>query len=722
MRAGLPRRGALATLLVVAALIVFGASAGAADRSDAPQPPTLTPGSYAPGEVLAQFHEPAVVDELAALGLTLVEHYAHSDVTRLRTDADDPTTAISRLLASGLVCWAEANARLHVAQLIPDDPRYGEQAGYWELLGAPTAWQITTGSHEVVVAVIDGAVDFDHPDLAGAIWINEDEIPGNGIDDDENGFVDDVNGYDFVGDFPGHRDGTPGEDNDPNVVAGDTAAGDGIDQDGSGLADDAVGHGTRVAGIIAARGNDGIGIPGTAWQVRVMPVRVTDPEGNGFFSSFVRALEYATVNEADIVNISLAASSLPQASRAAVAAAHAAGLVIVGAAGNTGDQVTFPAALSEIVAVGSHESGERVDERASFSPRRAGVDLVAPGRNVLTTDVRAETATPDYIAASGTSFSAPFVSGAMALALSIEPLLDRDQLVEMFLDTATDLPDGVFPDWDGAGRLNIGAALADLTGSPPLPPEIESIDLDDPGGDYLIRGRARAGSRVDLQESPGQASLGAGTADADGYFEISLPPNRIPETQALLTVAGLAVDGDEASELSGPITFSLPRIVTLWPGWNLVAWAGLTGPGVDVLRDLPAQVDRVFAWAAAGWSVAGPGNSALTIDRIAAGDGLWIFLEGTQPAEWQQRRAPILPTTLDAGWNLRAWTGPSGAGGDVLAAAPGALEAFFLWDAIAVAHLGYFAAAPSLGAVTDVAHLDALWLLLGENGALWPGS
>ena len=118
------------------------------------------------------------------------------------------------------------------------------------------------------------------------------------------------------------------EDSDPDVKLGDSAAGDGIDQDGDGVPDGAVGHGTRVAGIIAAVGNNGIGVAGSAWAVSLMPLRVTDPEGSGYFSSLVRALEYAVANGADIVNTSLASLFLPKSAQEAVDFALDAGLIL----------------------------------------------------------------------------------------------------------------------------------------------------------------------------------------------------------------------------------------------------------------------------------------------------------------------------------------------------------------------------------------------------------
>jgi len=686
------------------------------------QPQASASPAYAPGEILAIFHNPPGATQLRDLGLRFIEQYHATNVARLRilTNATDPNPAIARLQASGLVAWAEPNFRLRVAELIPDDPRYDEQADVWELLAAPLAWDITTGNRRVVVAVVDGAVDLDHPDLAANIWTNTAEIPDNGIDDDANGYIDDVHGYDFVGSFAGEMDGTPGEDANPDVALGDSAAGDGLDQDRDGVPDGAVGHGTRVAGLIAAVGNDGLGIPGTAWQARIMPVRVTDPEGNGFFSSLVRALEYAVTNDADVINISLAASFLPEASRVAIEAAAAAGIVIIGAAGNNGVAVAFPAAAPEVIAVGSHDSGDRADQRAGFSPRNPGVDLVAPGRAVLTTNVLAGSADPDYILATGTSFSSPFVAGAVALILALEPALDPAAVRALLIKTATDLPDGLQPGWDGAGRLNLGRALETLRDRPPLPPDRLALDLPGPDADFVITGRARPGSRVDLQELPDQTSLGVATAGPDGAFRLDLPADRLPESQAGLTFAGLAATDDNASDLSPPLTLALPRIVLLLPGWNLTAFVGAEASGAEALRDLPPQITRIFSWTGAAWDLAVPGNRLFTIDRLATGDGLWLFLAGDQPASWIQHRASIPAVLLDSGWHLRAWSGPSGSAASV--AARGAMEVFFVWDPASGVHRSYFSSRPSLSLLERVAHLDALWFFLDQDGILWPPS
>src|SRR3954469_18398073 len=168
-----------------------------------------------------------------------------------------------------------APSQARAAQAPATDPRTQEQ---WPLqgdapMGAASAWRQTTGG-DVTVAIVDSGIDLGHPDLIGNLWTNPGEVPGNGVDDDGNGFVDDVNGYDFV-----ERDGTP--------------------QDGNG-------HGTHVAGIVGARGGNGIGVAGVSWRVKLMAVRVLDGQARGTTTAVAEGLRYAVDNGARIVNLSLA--------------------------------------------------------------------------------------------------------------------------------------------------------------------------------------------------------------------------------------------------------------------------------------------------------------------------------------------------------------------------------------------------------------------------------
>ena len=231
-----------------------------------------------------------------------------------------PAEAAQQLERSPNVLYAEPDVPRRAFAVVPDDRYFGRQ---WSLnnsgqsvagtagtvdadIDAPEAWQMTTGSAAVTVAVIDSGVQIDHPDLAAGIWRNPGEAGDrreyNGADDDGNGLVDDWRGWDWV-------DG----DNDPG---------------------DANGHGTHVAGTVGARGNDGRGVAGVAWNVSLMPLRTLDADGSGYVSDVIRAYGYAGARKAHVVNASLGGGSFSRAERDAIAAAPQTLFVV--AAGNDG--------------------------------------------------------------------------------------------------------------------------------------------------------------------------------------------------------------------------------------------------------------------------------------------------------------------------------------------------------------------------------------------------
>ncbi len=348
----------------------------------------------------------------------------------------DPAAAISALRLDPAVEAVEPD--LPVRPLgVPDDPRYPEQWGP-QKIQAPAAWDVTTGRPEVVVAVLDTGVDYTHPDLGANLWVNEGEVPANGADDDGNGFVDDVRGYDFVN-----------EDSDP-MDSGD--------------------HGTHVAGIIGAVGNNQTGVAGVCWTVRIMPVKVT--QQNSTVSSCLAGIQYAVVNGAHILNNSwgfYADNLRDQLSslEAAVDAANEAGCLFVAASGsnleiyrptleNPYPRPMYPAGFAGAVAV---TNTTQVDLRWPFSVWGPHIDLCAPGFEILST------IPGGYFSYTGTSQACPFVSGLAALLKSRNPALSREEILDILIRSADDV--GI-PGWDpehGHGRINAARAMA-LTPSP----------------------------------------------------------------------------------------------------------------------------------------------------------------------------------------------------------------------------------------------------------------
>ena len=254
-------------------------------------------------------------------------------------------------------------------------------------MGAASAWTQITGG-DVTVAVVDTGVDLAHRDLAPNLWTNPGEVPGNGIDDDGDGIVDDVHGADFV-----NGDGDPSDDN---------------------------GHGTHVAGIVAARGDNGVGVAGLAWRARIMAVKVLGADASGDMATVAAGVRYAVAHGARVINLSLTGPSPGPDLAAAVDAAAAANVLVVAAAGNThaDDDVvaTYPAALDapNLVAVTSSDQRGVLAPSASFG--RSTVDLAAPGEEILSTARGG-----GYELRSGSSMAAAQVSGAAVLLASARP-------------------------------------------------------------------------------------------------------------------------------------------------------------------------------------------------------------------------------------------------------------------------------------------------------------
>jgi beta propeller repeat protein len=346
------------------------------------------------------------------------------------------------------VVYAQPNY-VYLPNEVPNDPFYFSSnswgQGYDDLWGlkkiaAEQAWDISKGDG-IVVAVVDTGIDDTHPDLAANIWINENEIPGNGIDDDQNGFVDDVKGYDFYN-----------FDNNP------------IDD---------YGHGTHIAGTIAAIGNNEMGIIGVAPHAKVMAVRGMSGSG-GYASDLAEAIIYAANNGADVINMSWAGSDNAQVLLDAIQYAYAAGCILVAAASSNGydTSLAYPSAYSEVASVGASDEN---DQKLSFSASGAKLEVVAPGGsnvasqwdNILSLLAANSSYSHDssrvvqskYFRTSGTSMAAPHVSGAVALILSPHPNFTQKDVLQILRASADDVNDPGFDISTGYGRLNVGRAL-----------------------------------------------------------------------------------------------------------------------------------------------------------------------------------------------------------------------------------------------------------------------
>lgn len=376
----------------------------------------------------------------AAQHAELRRHIGLDRIYQLRLPAEHAAEFVATLAADPEVEYVQVN-RAFAVHYLPNDPLLPAQWGLHRVQ-ADGAWDVNHGSRHVVVGVIDTGIDYTHEDLASNMWINPgedrnadgsvDSTDINGIDDDGNGFVDDVQGWDFT-DAPYFPDG-----------------GDYLDRDNDPM--DEHGHGTCVAGIVAGVADNGVGIAGLAYGCQVMNLRAGTSGGLLEEDDVASALAYAADNGAHVVNMSFGDVVSTPLLRDAVAYAHACGVVLVASAGNNASpEVHYPSGFDEVLAVGATDS---TDYLAGFSNYGPTIDLVAPGANVLTTYMD-----NGYTTFSGTSAAAPFVSALAALVISQHPDYRADNVRGVLVATADDLGSTGWDRYYAAGRINAAAAL-----------------------------------------------------------------------------------------------------------------------------------------------------------------------------------------------------------------------------------------------------------------------
>lgn len=393
-----------------------------------PLPPASTP-DIVPGEILVKFQPHVSLlgarGSLQSEGLRPVEAQSRSGVLRVEVEPGREAETIARLLARGDVEFATPN-HLITAMGDPNDPFFSFQ---WSLkqfgdvdIDATDAWDTYAGGSNITIAIIDSGVDLDHPDLQASI----------------------VPGYDFVND-----DSVPDDDN---------------------------GHGTHVAGIAAAVGNNGVGIAGISWRAGIMPLKILNAGGSGNTFDLSDAVHYAVDNGARVINLSVGAQGTkwpcnwPEVD-AAFNYAVSHGVLLVVAAGNGGQSnVNCPGAYDQVMAVGSTDSG---DERSSFSNYGPRLDIAAPGSFIYST------VPGGYGYNSGTSMATPHVAGLAALLWSLAPSLTDSQIRDLIQNTAEDLGSAGWDQFFGYGRIDAGRAMAAIG---PQPPSQLTMFIDDDSG------------------------------------------------------------------------------------------------------------------------------------------------------------------------------------------------------------------------------------------------
>lgn len=369
---------------------------------------------------------------------------------------------------------------IHRTTLTPDDPRFSQQE-HLQVVAAEAAWDITQGSHEIIVGIVDSGVDLDHPDLADNIWINEDEIADNGIDDDENGYVDDVYGWDFVGAtfdpiIP---------DNDPDQDAGSD-------------------HGTHVAGVSAAVGNNGIGVTGMAWNLKIMVTKhSSDDESNSIWYGY-DGIVYCADNGADIINCSWGGSTYSKFGQDLIDYAYEKGALVVGAAGNDTQEASYdppdfnppfyPSGYKHVLSVAATDNNDRF---TSYSYYGTTIDVTAPGSAILSTVPEDQ---GSYTRLSGTSMASPLVAGLAGLVKSVYPDMTSDQITKQIQFTADNIDEvgdnARYVRYGGIGTGRVNAYRA-VTEAPKPYVELLTASFDDSVGGNN-NGKPEPGETIDI--------------------------------------------------------------------------------------------------------------------------------------------------------------------------------------------------------------------------------
>jgi len=421
-----------------------------------------------PGELLARLSRaPAVgaLDEVLATGISSVDslllaraatatvpyrvfarHFPQMEsVVHLRLPPDGNVDSLETALANDpRVVWVTRNHHYRLNrfdggalddEFIPNDSLYSMQ---WWLarMSVPLAWELSRGDSSVVIGVIDTGVDYLHPDLRANIWFNWVEKNGlPGVDDDNNGFVDDSVGWDFI-DAPGLP-----------------APGDYLERDADPM--DEMGHGTYVSGMAAAVTDNGHCIAGVGFGCRILPLRTANANGYLEEDDVAAAILYGAQMNASVLNMSFGDNVVSPLIRDAVQLAAQAGVILLGSAGNANSQaIHYPSGFPEVISVGATT---RSDFRASFSNYGPSVDVMAPGYDILSTMMSGECG--EWIYPHGTSYAVAMVSGVVGLMLAANPALNTDNVKQILRSTADDVGTPGWDDQTTHGRVNARRAV-----------------------------------------------------------------------------------------------------------------------------------------------------------------------------------------------------------------------------------------------------------------------
>lgn len=496
--------GFLISALLFLSVLFLNPSASA--QSQRPLPAAST--GYVPGEVIVKLKSPSEGSlqkdyQLTSLEKILKQHkLKDKGLDRLilvkQKDAD-VSQLVDKLKKDPRVEYAEPNFILKTT-LIPNDPNFtnlwglqnsGQTGGANDAdIDAPEAWDITRDTN-LVVGIIDTGVDYTHEDLQNNMWTNQAEASGSaGVDDDGNGFIDDIYGYDFV-------------NNDPDPI-------------------DDYGHGTHVAGTIAAKGGNGLGVTGVNWSGKIAALKVLDSSGYGSTAAAINALTYANQMGFKITSNSWGGAPYSQALSDIISAANNLGYLFITSAGNnsvnTDAHPNYPSSynLPNIISVSATDHNDQLAAFSNWGP--TSVSLGAPGVNILSTVPKASCSLCDpsgYRYLNGTSMAAPHISGVAALLWSYLPNLNHLEIKDRILNTVNQVKSLNYK-VVSHGRLNLFNALSNLT-LPPPPPLNKVVLFDNfeaSSSSWVIAGNVGTGS----------------TAPASSLWHLSQRRSQSPQT------------------------------------------------------------------------------------------------------------------------------------------------------------------------------------------------
>lgn len=723
------------------AALIFAVSVGAATGQRAEPAAAEAPDEY----VVVRYDSGRSIEQLTVDGGTPTLHdlgYTRIQVPKGKSARD----FAAELRDDPGVLYAEPDVKVYAAA-VPNDPSYAQyQASYLSQIGAPAAWDLETGSEQIVVAVLDSGLDIAHPEFAGRLWENPVDNQTDGIDRDGNGCVNDRYGCRFIN-LTGPR----------QTICGYTSSlPTGAIVDDHGNPNNIGSHGTMVAGVIGAAGNNNTGVSGVAWNVKLMPVKVLDC-GTGFgggpmgdMYNVAEGIFYAVRMGARIINLSLATSPGSQQGdiaylRDALQAAQNAGVIVVAAAGNhsvgSPDVGTgYPAAYTQyanLIAVGASDNLNG-NVWASYSNYGPAIDFAAPGNSIVST-VRTNIglANPYAEAEQGTSFSTPLVSGMFALLMSRNSRLSTAEYIQVARDTASLAPPAPHgQNWAGSGIINVGAAVAripmTLTGAPlkdwrDVPPgtPIDAFVDGNLCGNALADAFGRL-SRYTIRVKSNAEQTGCGQPGKTVQLYVGGAP-AVPTFTWGAPNEELGLLSRDVSTVSPP-----PGAVVVQQlngGWSNIAHLDPPGQLPGAVSGLPTPWNAIFKWDPLKKLLDKPGAyqrflrgaPSYASDYAAAQqyDAYWVDAPATNMASLNPNPQPGRVIELKAGWNNFTYTGTSRAVADALGSISGKYTQVLQYDNATGAWLSHLPGQPRyLNDFGGLFTLKVYWVFMTTDAAL----